>query len=589
MAETNTTFKPIPTTPRAYFWHVTEPHQWWMIAAISVVIIAAIVDQGISYLFKLIVDAVESGNSGRVFWLGLCFPLVMFAAQLLFRLSGYLGMKWSVSIRKEGFDYLFAHVLRHSHTYFSNRFAGSVHNKIKNIVDGLDQLIPEILWTYIYSLVAMLVTFGFIFSVDVLSSVIFAVLVLVLLLLNTKLAPKKQELSKLNAEASSKLHANMIDVLSNIGATRQYTNQTREVSFIGTLTSAYRSANQKSWMMTEWMLVINTFVLLIFSFGLFFVLINRWQAGAVTTGEFVLIASLISQLSGTLLFIGRAFNSTARTIGEMREGLGELMVPFEITDIAHAQDLQLAGGTVQFNAVTFNFESNPTSVFKDFTLTIPAGQRVGLVGASGAGKSTFVSLLLRQHDLTAGSITIDDQDIALVTQDSLRASIAVVPQEPVLFHRSIKDNITYGKVDVTQADIEAVAQKAYAHDFIAALPEGYETLVGERGVKLSGGQKQRIAIARAMLKDAPILILDEATSALDSESEVEIQKALHILMSGKTVVAVAHRLSTLREMDRIIVLEGGTIAEDGSHETLKDAGGTYAKLWAHQAGGFIVE
>ena len=184
---------------------------------------------------------------------------------------------------------------------------------------------------------------------------------------------------------------------------------------------------------------------------------------------------------------------------------------------------------------------------------------------------------------------IDGQNIAEVTQDSLRNAIAVVPQEPALFHRSIRENIAYGKGNATQEEIEAVAKKAQAHDFITALPEGYDTLVGERGVKLSGGQKQRVAIARAMLKDAPILILDEATSALDSESEVEIQKALHILMNGKTVIAVAHRLSTLREMDRIIVLENGQIIEDGTHETLKDAGGTYAKLWSHQAGGFIAE
>ena len=236
----------IPITPRAYFWYVTKPHVWWMVAAITIVVIAAVVDQGISYLFKLIVDAVESGDTSRVFWLGLCFPLVMFAAQMLFRLSGYLGMKWSVMVRKEGFDFLFTHVLQHSHTYFSNRFAGSVHNKIKNIVDGLDQLIPEILWTYIYSCVAMVVTFGFIFSVDVLSSIIFVALVVTLLLLNTKLAPKKQLLSKLNAEASSKLHANMIDVLSNISATRQYANQKPEGTFIATLSTAYRSTIKRA-------------------------------------------------------------------------------------------------------------------------------------------------------------------------------------------------------------------------------------------------------------------------------------------------------------------------------------------------------
>ncbi len=198
-----------------------------------------------------------------------------------------------------------------------------------------------------------------------------------------------------------------------------------------------------------------------------------------------------------------------------------------------------------------------------------------------------MSLLLRQHDLIGGEILIDGQDISKVTQDSLRENIAVDPQEPMLFHRSIRENISYGKPSATKKEIEAVAKKAQAHEFITELEDGYETLVGERGVKLSGGQKQRVAIARAMLKDAPILVLDEATSALDSESEVEIQKALHKLMSGKTVIAVAHRLSTLREMDRIIVLERGRVIEDGSHDALVNYGGVYAKLWDHQAGGFL--
>lgn len=249
--------------------------------------------------------------------------------------------------------------------------------------------------------------------------------------------------------------------------------------------------------------------------------------------------------------------------------------------------LSQKGGEIKWQDVTFRF--GESAVFDRFNLTIAPGQRVGLVGQSGAGKTTFVSLLLRQHELETGSICIDGQDIATVTQDSLRQNIAVVPQEPLLFHRTIRENIAYGKVNATEEEVIEVAKKAQSHDFIMALPEGYDTLVGERGIKLSGGQKQRVAIARAMLKDAPILILDEATSALDSESEVAIQKALHELMVGKTVIAIAHRLSTLREMDRIIVLEKGSIVEDGTHEALTRSGGAYQRLWEHQAGGFLQE
>ena len=228
-------------------------------------------------------------------------------------------------------------------------------------------------------------------------------------------------------------------------------------------------------------------------------------------------------------------------------------------------------------------------ILNDVSFAVRPGDFYFLTGPSGAGKTTFVSLQLRQHDIDGGAILIDNQDIASVTQDSLRSHVGIVPQEPMLFHRSIKDNIAYGKEEATLEEIIEVAKKAQAHEFISALPEKYNTLVGERGVKLSGGQKQRVAIARAMLKDAPILILDEATSALDSESEVEIQKALHALMNGKTVVAIAHRLSTLREMDRILVLENGKIVEDGKHAELSIAGGTYQRLWTHQAGGFLLE
>ncbi len=332
-------------------------------------------------------------------------------------------------------------------------------------------------------------------------------------------------------------------------------------------------------------MVVNTFFAILMTALILGTLYLLMQEEAISVGVFVLVLGLLGRVGHLFITTGQALNRFIREYGNIEEGLKEILLPHTVTDIRNAKTLQISTGKINFNQVLFSHES--VEVFNDFSLSIPAGQRLGLVGPSGAGKSTFVSLLLRQYDIESGSIEIDGQNIAEVTQGSLRAAIAVVPQEPALFHRTIRENIAYGKPNATEEEIIEVAKKAYAHDFITSLPLGYNTLVGERGVKLSGGQKQRIAIARAMLKNAPILILDEATSALDSESEVEIQKALHILMVGKTVIAIAHRLSTLREMDRIIVLENGVIAEDGTHDTLLTYGGTYARLWAHQAGGFL--
>jgi ATP-binding cassette subfamily B protein len=381
-----------------------------------------------------------------------------------------------------------------------------------------------------------------------------------------------------------------VDVISNMSAVRQYVKRNHELSRLSSIFTdrAHKDITQSFF--GEWIMVANTAAAIIMTASVLILLYSLLGEGKITIGTLVLVLGLLGRVGYMFITTGQALNRFIREYGNIEEGLKEILVNHEIVNVKNATQLKItSGGSIVWDKVGFNFESNPSSVFEDFNLTIQPGQRIGLVGASGAGKSTFVSLLLRQHDVTAGAIMIDGQNIAQVTQDSLRNAIAIVPQEPALFHRSIRENIAYGKPDATQDEIETVAKKAQAHDFIMALPEKYETLVGERGVKLSGGQKQRVAIARAMLKDAPVLILDEATSALDSESEVEIQKALHILMNDKTVIAVAHRLSTLREMDRIIVLENGKIIEDGTHEILKDAGGTYATLWSHQAGGFIAD
>lgn len=575
----------IPNTPVRFIWYVTMEYKWIALPAILVVSIAVGLGLFASYFFKLIIDASETGDMRQVLHLVLLFPVVVLIEELFYRSSGFLGSIWTNGIKKYANDILVRYLFNHSHRYFSDRFSGSLLSKVSNVLGALESFVPDLLWTHLPSFLYFTAIAVFIWRADTFSGLCFVLLVVVLVVTNHIFAKRKKELSYKTSELNTTLRGIIVDVFSNISAVRHYVRTDQEVQRVYEASEAWTKAGRANWQYTEIMLTLNSFILFGFSLGIFYFLAHQWSSGGMSTGEFVFIMALYSQLIGRLLFIGRAFNNTARSFGEIEEGLAEILQPIEIVDRDDAKRLSVEGGKIEWNNVTFKYEEN--IVFNDFNLAIKPGERIGLVGSSGAGKTTFVSLLLRQHELSGGQILIDGQDIAEVTQDSLREHIAVVPQEPMLFHRTIRENIVYGKPDATDEEVIAVAKKAQAHDFISSLPLGYDTLVGERGVKLSGGQKQRVAIARAMLKNAPILVLDEATSALDSESEVAIQKALHELMEGKTVIAIAHRLSTLREMDRIIVLEQGKIIEDGTHDTLTKNGGLYARLWEHQAGGFL--
>ncbi len=577
----------IPKKPLSFLLYVLKPHWKWAIAAIVLVITASALGQSTSYFFKLIVDAVEVGDINAVLFWGMLYPVAVFVVQILFRASGITGGILSNKTSKTGVDLVSEYTFNHSHSYFSDRFAGSIVNKIRNVTHAIEQTIPDFLWMHINALVAFITTFILISVVDLYSGLLFLILLFVLISINASLAPKKALLSKANAAAGTEVQARLNDVVSGMQAVRQYTNTTNELLEVKNRTTHRKETGINSWFFTEKMLLINTFIIFIFALGIFWILISRLQTGAITTGDFVLVLALISQITGTMLFIGRTFNTTAKTIGELREALEEILLPWEIIDSDNAEELLVQDATIDFKEVYFTY--NQEELFSDFTISIPARHKIGLVGRSGAGKSTFMSLLLRQHEIQSGVISINKTPIKNVTQESLRSNIAVIPQEPILFHRTIYENIAYGNHTINKEAVFEAAKSAYIHDFIQSLEQGYETMVGERGVKLSAGQKQRIAIARALLKNAPILVLDEATSALDSESEIEIQKALRNLMRGKTVIAIAHRLSTLREMDMIYVLDDGTILQSGTHNELKNKQGMYKTLWEHQTDGFLLD
>ncbi|MFM2339466.1 MAG: hypothetical protein RLZZ360_102 [Candidatus Parcubacteria bacterium] len=580
----------IPRTPLKFLWYISSRYKTLGIVSLLLVLAAELANILIFYVSAQLVERfsqaqnqVDQANT-VVFWGGLF--LALYAAHLIFyRLSGYTLIYWIIKFHQDGYNILYGYLAKHSHTYFSDRFAGALSNKVSNAMDSSAGLMFQIVWTFFSEFVGLIVTLVLFFSVDFRIGVILLLITIAVFIFNILAVKRRRPYVVHYAESASKSRGEGVDVISNISAVRLFSQYENELQRLAGFFTERSKRDLKQSFFGENIMVVNTLFAILMTALILSTLYILMREEAISVGVFVLVLGLLGRVGHLFITTGQALNRFIREYGNIEEGLKEILQPHTVTDQVGAKALQVRDGQIDFNQVLFNHES--TEVFTDFSLTIPAGQRLGLVGPSGAGKSTFVSLLLRQYDIESGAIEIDGQNIAAVTQDSLRAAIAVVPQEPALFHRTIRENIAYGKPDVTDEEVIAVAKKAHAHDFIETLPQGYDTLVGERGVKLSGGQKQRIAIARAMLKDAPILVLDEATSALDSESEVEIQKALHVLMAGKTVIAIAHRLSTLREMDRIIVLEEGKISEDGTHDSLLQFGGTYARLWSHQAGGFL--
>ncbi len=578
----------IPTTPLRFMWFTTAPFWPWLLLGVFFNAMSQLIGTYSAIFIGDFSTAAQAGLTadGFAVW-SIWFVILMVAFFVCFRVAGFIAIHFVLKQHARAFDVVREYLLQHSHTYFINRFAGTLSGKVFNSGDRSSELL---LMSYygLTRLVIGLVSTGIVIGFfDVWLAVVYFVVIIFTVVINYILVRRRRPYVVAYATATSRYRGQMTDVITNVHAVRQYASLASESKWLGEVQDDRIAKDRRQWSMAEFNHLINNIIavvlLALMVGGTYLLLIE----GLATVGAMVAVMILMYRVSGIMVDLGDWMNRFIRVYGEVQEGLHEIMVAHEIVDTPNAETMQTSGGEIVWNDVTFKYDNN--SVFEGFNLTIAPGQRVGLVGPSGAGKTTFVSLLLRQHELTGGTITIDGHNIAAVTQDSLRKAIAVVPQEPALFHRTIRENIAYGKPSATDEEIIEVAKKAQAHDFIMALPEGYNTLVGERGVKLSGGQKQRVAIARAMLKDAPILVLDEATSALDSESEVAIQKALHALMAGKTVIAIAHRLSTLREMDRIIVLEAGKIIEDGTHETLKDSGGTYQRLWDHQAGGFLVE
>ncbi|MFZ2484385.1 MAG: ABC transporter ATP-binding protein [Minisyncoccia bacterium] len=585
----------IPATPFAFIWFAIKPYKKWFFLAVLFVSLSDLFGGLQSYTFKGFVDSANFYTSGGgsiriVFLWVLIYPILILLAAVAIRATGFMLNYLTVYTRTRSLKILFEYLSLHSQSYFNDRFSGALSEKANTVAQNASRLLDQFIWNILSLFTDFLVTTVIIFFVNKTIALAFVCGFAILIPINWLLTRSQANLSAQRAELIAKLRGQVIDVVTNITAVQQYARRFYEIIRLDKSVIEYREADLKRNNYREWVLAINnilvgTFIGVIILWG-FWV----WSKGGMTIGALVMIVALTRGFMRDLTHVGQNLNNIMEAYGEMQNGLKEIVRPHDIIDKPNARKLVIETGEVTFGDAMFAYDKDPRNIFEKLSFTVKGGEKVGIVGGSGAGKTTLMKLLLRQHDLVGGGISIDEQDIREVTQESLRESISVVPQEPMLFHRTIRENIMYGKLDASDYEMIEVAKKAQAHDFIEQLPQKYDSLVGERGVKLSVGQRQRIAIARAFLKNAPILILDEATSALDSESEVAVQKALQALMEGKTVFAIAHRLSTLRDMDRILVFKDGRIVEDGKHRALiKNKDGVYASFWSHQAGGFIKE
>ncbi|MEK7126535.1 MAG: ABC transporter ATP-binding protein [Patescibacteria group bacterium] len=583
----------IPQKPIPFMWFVAKKSRKWAILAMLAVTCAQLLDGAFLLVLRALTDSATNAVASDFsdvsmdslwFWV-IVFPLLYFFIENVWRLSGVSGMRLvtesEATVAKDLFEYL----IEHSRAYFNKKFAGSLVNKISNASRGVNSMFSNILWQFYPLLVGLIINLVIVISIDKMLGVLFAVWVGVFLSFNYYVVRKKQHLSFAVAKAGSEAKGKMVDTVSNIAAVHANARHKYERDFVGTFIEEYRKKHLKSWIASEWILFANGFLLSIFVFGMIAITIFVMKNSYATLGSLVLIISMTVDLTRSLFFIGHKMTDAIDDYSQIEEGLSELVVPYDITDKPDAKILTGTSGHLVFKDVSFSF--GKTVVFDKFCLEVKAGEKVGIVGVSGAGKTTLTDLLMRNHDIREGKVTIDDNDIRDVTRKSLRGQIAFVPQDVSLFHRTIRENIGYGNLGASNEEIVEAAKKAQAHKFIESFPNGYDTFVGERGVRLSGGQRQSVAIARAFLKSAPFLVLDEDTSSLDSESELAVQSALAKLMRGKSVIAIAHRLSTLRIMDRIVVLEKGRIVESGTHESLLSGGGVYSELWKHQVEGFI--
>lgn len=522
-------------------------------------------------LMTIIVIVLLINAAGWIFWRAATFA------------NSYFQTNVMTNINNDCFRYMH----QHSYNFFNNNFTGSLVKKVNRLVDSFEGIADQIYWELVPLAIKVVVIFGVLFWLHPVIGITMLVWTILFLVFNYGFALYKLKYDVKRAAANTRVTGALADSITNNINVKLFSSLAYELDRFKTITQDWCKKMRFSWDLNNIAEAVQTLLMIAFEFAIFYFAIRFWKDGLLTVGDFVWIQSYLIGLFMTLWNFGRVIRHLYQRLADAEEMIVILHKKHDVADAFKAKDISITRGKIEFKNVTFAYNKQ-TNVIKGLTQKIKLGEKVALIGPSGGGKSTITKLLLRLFDIQKGQILIDGQDISKITQNSLRSQISFVPQDPILFHRTLMENIRYGRHEASDEEVIAASKMANCYDFIAQFPQGYDTYVGERGVKLSGGERQRVAIARAILANAPILILDEATSSLDSESEMLIQEALGNLMKQKTTLVIAHRLSTIMKMDRIIVLQNGRIVEEGTHaDLLSDQTGLYKKLWDLQIGGYV--
>jgi ATP-binding cassette subfamily B protein len=563
-----------------------------VVATTAAILFATAADLAIPVYAGRLIDAVAEPNreAGRAAGIAAIIAMAALgAAQIAGRHLSFLGIiQVTTRMMREAAQEAFWRVQRFATDWHANSFAGSIVRRVTRGMWAIDLLNDTVVLAFIP---ATLVLFGSALMLGYRWPVM-GVLVLVgaLVYLTLSIAMTLRYVApaaRLSNRWDTRIGGALADAIACNAVVKGFAAESREDSILARVVAKWQIRTRRTWIRGTNGGTAQLGTLLILRTTVVATALTFWRQGRATPGDVTYVLTAYFVVHGYLRDLGHHIANLQRCVNDMEEMVALHAEPIGVADHPSARDLRITAGRIGFEHVTFRYGAHATPLYDHLTLTIRAGERVGLVGHSGSGKSTFVKLIQRLYDVTGGRITIDGQDIAEATQASLRRQIAIVAQEPVLFHRTLAENIAYANPAATMADIERAADLANAHDFIVRLPGGYSTMVGERGVKLSGGERQRVALARAFLADAPILILDEATSSLDTHSEVLIQDAMQRLMQGRTCIVIAHRLSTVRALDRILVFDRGRVAEEGSHTDLMQHAGLYRDLFTHQAAGLL--